>query len=348
MAQTYTAAIIGCGRMGGSIDDEVRNSPGIIFPYSHAGTYQACPRTTLVAASDVLDDKLHPFCRRWEIPHAYSDFRELIEREQPDIISVTTRPASHREIVVYAAEHGVRAIWCEKPLCCSMAEADSMVAACEQHGVKFNLGVNRRYSSVYREARRLIADGIIGGQRTVIGHCAGSALWSHTHAADLLLLLAGDAPVEYVQGTVGADESDYADNQIELDPAVDSAYLRFAGGVHGYLLATLGYEWEVTGTTGKLRLLNDGQAAELRLQNGTSKRLESVTPPVFEYTSSALNCLNDLVAALDTSGATKGNVQLARRSQEVIMGIIASHGQHGARVTLPLANRDLYVGKRDW
>lgn len=348
MAHTYSAAIIGCGRMGGSIDDEVRHSTSIIFPYSHAGTYRACPRTTLVAASDVLDDKLHAFCQRWNIPRPYADFRELIDREQPEVISVTTRPASHRAIVVYAAEHGVKAIWCEKPLCCSMAEADAMVAACEQHGVKFNLGVNRRYSTVYREARRLVAEGIVGEQRTVIGHCAGSALWSHTHASDLLLLLAGDRNVEYVQGTVGADEADYADNQVEIDPSIDSAYVRFAGGIHGYLLATLGYEWEVTGTTGKLRLLNDGQTVELRRTGGAEKQLEVVSPPPFERTSSALNCLNDLVAALDSGGATQGNVQLARRSQEMIMGIIASHGQQGARVALPLANRDFYVGKRDW
>jgi predicted dehydrogenase len=348
MANTYTAAIIGCGRMGGSIDDEVRNNSSIIFPYSHAGTYQASPRTTLVAASDVLEDKLHAFCQRWEIPHPYTDFRELIDREQPEIISVTTRPGSHREIVVYAAEHGVKAIWCEKPLCCSMAEADAMVDACERNGVKFNLGVNRRYSSVYREARRLVAGGIVGEQRTVIGYCAGSALWSHTHAADLLLLLAGDRTVEYVQGTVGADEADFADNHVEVDPSVDSAYVRFSGGIHGYLLATLGYEWEVTGTTGKLRMLNDGQSLELRQHGGAGKQLEVVPAPPVERTSSALNCLTNLVDALDTGGDTQGNVQLARRSQELIMGIIASHGLHGARVALPLANRDLYVGKRDW
>ena len=58
----------------------------------------------------------------------------MIERENPEIISVTTRPGSHREIVVFAAEHGVKGIWCEKPLCCSMAEADAMVAACEKNG----------------------------------------------------------------------------------------------------------------------------------------------------------------------------------------------------------------------
>jgi predicted dehydrogenase len=229
-----------------------------------------------------------------------------------------------------------------------MAEADAIVAACERHGVKFNLGVNRRYSTVYREARRLIGDGLVGQLQTVIGHCAGSALWSHTHASDLLLLLAGDPEVEFVQGTVRAPVEDFDDNHVDVDPSIDAAYVRMATGVHGYLLATIGYEWEVTGTKGKLRFFNDGMAAELRLQGGPGKQLEPAPAPVFQRTSSALNCLNDLIAALDGDRDTAGNVRLARRSQEIIMGIIASHGQGGARVPLPLANRDLYVGKRDW
>jgi predicted dehydrogenase len=314
MGAQYRAAIIGCGRMAGSIDDEVRDYPAIIFPYSHAGTYRACDRATLVAASDVIEDKLRDFCARWEIPRGYRDYRELIERERPDVVSVTTRPATHREIVLFAAEHGVKGIWCEKPLCCSMDEADSMVEACRQHGVKLNLGTNR----------------------------------SHTHASDLLLLLAGDPAVDYVQGTVGADVADYADDRVEIDPPIYSAYVRFADGLHGYLLATIGYDWEVTGSTGKLRTLNDGQSVELRRQAGKWKQLETAPPPDLPDASSALACLEDLVEAIETGRETKGNVELARRSQEIIMAIIASHGQNGARVALPLANRRLYVGKQDW
>src|SRR5215470_13722575 len=154
----HTAAIVGCGRMAGSIDDEVRNYPAINFPYSHAGTYQACPRTRLVAAADVIEDKLQAFCHRWDIPRGYRDYRELIEAERPEIVSVTTRLGTHQEIVVFAAEHGVKGIWCEKPLCCSMAEADAMVEACERNGVKFNLGVNRRYDPWYRALTGLAAN----------------------------------------------------------------------------------------------------------------------------------------------------------------------------------------------
>ena len=348
MAREYRAAIVGCGRIAGSIDDEVRDYSRIIFPYSHAGTYQACGRTRLVAAADVVEDKLREFRARWDIPQGYTDYREMIERERPEIISVTTRPATHREIVVFAAEHGVKGIWCEKPLCCSMAEADAMVEACEKHGVAFNLGANRRYGPLYRRLRALIEEGVVGELRAIVSYGASSALWGHTHTSDLLLMLAGDPAVDYVQGTVGAEVDDYADNRVDVDPVVHSAYVRFATGVHGYLLATIGYDWEVTGSTGKLRALNDGGTIELRQQTGKWKQLEPQAPPDLPDGSGALACLEDLVEALETGRETLGPIELARRSQELVLAIVASHGRGGARVPLPLDNRALYVGKRDW
>ena len=44
------------------------------------------------------------------------------------------------EIVVFSAEHGGRAIYAEKAMAASLDEADVMVAACEEHGVSFNMG----------------------------------------------------------------------------------------------------------------------------------------------------------------------------------------------------------------
>ena len=44
------------------------------------------------------------------------------------------------EIVVFSAAHGGRAIYAEKAMAASLDEADVMVAACEEHGVSFNMG----------------------------------------------------------------------------------------------------------------------------------------------------------------------------------------------------------------
>ena len=50
--KTYRAAVIGCGRMGGFIDNEVIGTPGFYPPYSHGGGFYTSERTDLVACSD--------------------------------------------------------------------------------------------------------------------------------------------------------------------------------------------------------------------------------------------------------------------------------------------------------
>ena len=59
MAKTYKVCLIGCGRMGATIDDEVRDRPHsyLWLPYSHAAGYVAVESTELVAVSDVVQEK---------------------------------------------------------------------------------------------------------------------------------------------------------------------------------------------------------------------------------------------------------------------------------------------------
>ena len=64
----------------------------MILPYCHAGGYLDYPGTEMVAACDIDEERLNNALARWHIPRGYTDFRECIRQEQPDIISVTTRP----------------------------------------------------------------------------------------------------------------------------------------------------------------------------------------------------------------------------------------------------------------
>ena len=56
MPRTYRACLIGCGRMGATIDDEVEGRPDrdLWQPFSHAAAAVACDRTDLVAVADVV------------------------------------------------------------------------------------------------------------------------------------------------------------------------------------------------------------------------------------------------------------------------------------------------------
>jgi predicted dehydrogenase len=330
--------------MGGTIDDEMRGHPYYVLPHTHAGACRAVEQIHLVAAADVVEEKVKVLCERYEVPRGYTDYREMIETERPDLLCIATRPVNHQEIIVFAAERGVRAMYCEKPLCCSMAEADALRAACEEHGVKFNYGTNRRFMPLFWKMREIIDGGGIGNLQSVTALNSSVAQWGLTHAADMLLYLAQDAEIEFVQGHIACDEADFEDNRLDTDPPIHLGYVQFRSGVRGYVVTGMGYEFEVSGSAGRLRTLNDTGALSYRHVHGERNLLAELPAPHYAHESGTINALRDLVRALDTDGDTLGNVTLACRSQEMIIGFVESHRQGGARVALPLENRELYVG----
>jgi predicted dehydrogenase len=243
----------------------------------------------------------------------------------------------------------VPAIYCEKPLCCSMAEADRMAAACERHGVRFNYGTQRRFNPVYRRLRRAIDEGAVGKPQAIIGHCGvGAALWGHTHAADMLLFLAGDGEIEFVQGAVNCRDDQWDGDRLTVDPGIALGYARFRNGVHAYLVAAAGYEFEISGTEGTLRTLNDGLGIQWRRAKEPWRLLEEEPFPEVQRESGTVGGIRELVAALDTGGDTTGGIQLARRSMEMVLGFVASQRRGGAQVPLPLADRSLAVRPDGW
>ena len=160
----------------------------------------------------------------------------------------------------------------------------------------------------------------------------------------LLLYLAQDAEIDFVQGHIECDEADFDGEHLMTDPPVHMGYVQFANDVRGHVVSGIGYEFEVSGSKGRLRTVNDIEALiHRRLED--HKTLSELPRPPYERVSGTVNAIRDLVQALNTDGETMGNLPLACRSQEMVIGFCESHRQEGARVSLPLANRELYVGK---
>lgn len=346
---SYRAALIGCGRIGVTIDDEVEEKPNTVLPFSHAGGYAECDRVELVAAADIDEEQLRTARERYDIPRGYADYREMIDEEAPDIVSVATRPAPHRDMVCYAAEHGVPAIYCEKPLCRSMNEADEMQEACHDNGVHFNLGTVRRYIDVYQTARALVRDGELGEPQAIVGEVgASSTMWGHSHAVDMLSFLNGDTAVDWVQGEADFDEEDLEGDRLMIDPTLRSACVGFANGVRGYLTQSGGWEFTVDGADGKLRILNDGYDTNLRYRHGEWNILEEDHFPDTSLGSGPLGCIQELVAALDGEGTTSGAIDAAVQGHEMCLGLLESQRRGGKRVELPLDNREFQVAPEHW
>src|ERR687885_766673 len=124
----YRVALIGLGRIASTIDDEVQRYPSILLPYAHMACYREIPAVEVVAGADPFPEQREAFRRRWGLERLYDDHRAMLKRERPDIVSVCTSAGPRPGVVADCARAGVRAIFAEKPLAFSLAEADAMIA----------------------------------------------------------------------------------------------------------------------------------------------------------------------------------------------------------------------------
>ena len=339
--KTYRSAVIGCSRMGAFIDNEVMGNLGIKLPYSHAAGFYAEERTDLIACSDLRAEVMEVFGKRYNVPkeRQYINYQELIEKEQPDIVSVATQPEQRAEIVIHAAEHNVKAIYAEKAMAASMDQADAMVEAVERNGVFFNLGTNRRWDAGFDTMKEIIDSGELGALKTLIVYSNGTLFNTASHNFDLLLRLNSDQPASWVSAHLPNGEGIF-DGEIVSEDPVAHGMIQFQNGVTAYaLLSPRSSEWEAICDKGSLTCLNNGWRWNICRQTaipGWGASFASDRFPEFENTSSTANLIKDLVHALDTGEPTRGGVRVAHASTELIFAFMESHLQNGARVDLPL------------
>jgi predicted dehydrogenase len=341
---TYRAGILGLGRMGSTIDEEVKDYPAFPLPYSIAGACQASECLGLVAGSDLLPEKREAFAERWGVRAVYEDFREMIRQEGLDLVAICTKGENHAELAVAVAEAGVPMIYLEKAMACSMVEADKVLHACQANGVAFNTGVLRRFDNRYHKLRELIEQGAIGQPRAAVHYAGSSLLHGHIHSLDTILYLLGDPPAATVWGELRPRELAFENNRLGQDPSA-IYHVEFEGGVEAWTVPAGNWDFEVIGTEGRVRMLNNGQDAEMHQSRQVSEKRSKHVPvpvPAVEPYSSTQFCLEDLVRAYETGEPSLGNVEVTHRCTEICFCIAESH-RTGKRISPPLANRELYV-----
>ena len=70
--------------------------------------------------------------------HTYDNYEKVIEDERFDIISVVSNGPTHTEIVIRAAEAGIKNIFCEKPIATNLRDAQKVIESCHKHKSRFN------------------------------------------------------------------------------------------------------------------------------------------------------------------------------------------------------------------
>ena len=351
--EKYRVGIIGLGRMGSTIDDEGHTQ----LPYSIAAATKASPHLELVTGADVIEDKRSAFSERWGVEAVYEDFREMVALEKPDLVAVCTaaclpKPANaspgpdhrddaHADLTVALTAIGVPMLYVEKAMASSMQRADEVLEAVSRSGAQFNTGVLRRFDNRYAMVRDAVAAGAIGQVQAVVHYAPSSLMHGHIHSIDTISFLIGDPTIEAVRGELLPRDMGFLGRHIDHDPGA-TYQLRFAGNIEAYTVPAGHWEFEVLGSEGCIRLLNNGAAAVLRKANGKAgweeEPLQFVTPQ-----SPVISCLEDLVQSRTTGRPTLGNVQLTHHITEACIGVAESHQQGGVWVEPPLSARDLYI-----
>jgi predicted dehydrogenase len=119
-------------------------------------------RPSLVAVADsATDDRLGIAVDTYGFRDAYTDWSELIARDDIDAVSVTGPNFIHRDVAVAAAEAG-KHVWVEKPAGRNVAETRAIYEAVRAAGVQSAVGFNYRNVPAVQLARQLIIDGRLG------------------------------------------------------------------------------------------------------------------------------------------------------------------------------------------
>ena len=359
--KTYRVAIIGLGRMGSIIDEE---SPDLA-PFSIAACCRAMDRLELVAGSDLVQGRREAFGEKWGVTALYADYLEMIEKERPDLVAVTTRgtsllkPAdrapsrdfredSHAELGARVAEAGVPMIYVEKAISCTVRGADSLLEACRKNGTVFNSGVLRRFCSWADVTKEAIERGDIGEPTAVVHYGGRSLMHNHVHSIDTVSYLLGDPEIVAVRGELHPRDLKISDNRLDEDPNA-TFHIVFANGVEAYSVPGGPAETEVVGTENSIRAANtlnsNDATVHLRASAGSNRKpvWKSIPVPPIPGGSSVVVCLDDLVDSYESGRPAKANIEVSHHVAEALLTVAESHRQGGAWIELPVENRDLYV-----
>ena len=340
----FRVGIIGCGRMASTIEDEVQGPRrgGLILPYCHAGGYMEVEETEMVAACDIAEDKLDTFMERWNVPRGYHDFRQLIDKEKPDILSITTRPEQHAEAMIYGAENGVKGMYAEKPLCCSLAEADAIKDAFQRNNVFLEFGPMRRNWAGYRQARQIAESGQLGAIKSVLGF-SGNSIGGHF--LDTLLYLLDDPEPISISGTLGELYNAEGDNNnlhFVQDTPILSAFIKFENGTSLHAAATgINSEYELVCQEGIIRIQNDGESIQVRQKNQSAYDPIEVAP--IEPWSGTVQKIHELAKSIKTGTPGISNLRATMLGTEIGFGLYESHLQGGIAIQPPIPHRERWV-----
>ena len=146
MPETIGVGIIGAGGIARGI---------------HIPAYQKLANVRVVAVSDPVKASRDGAAEQFGIENAYTDFHQMLARDDIHAVSVTTPNFLHAEATIAALEAG-KHVLCEKPLAMNAVEGEAMCEAARRTGNKLMCGFNYRFSPQVQCLKRFAQSGAFG------------------------------------------------------------------------------------------------------------------------------------------------------------------------------------------
>ena len=336
----YRVGVIGCG------DNTKKTGPeGFAMAWRHGAAYRSLPeQCEIVACADLIEKNAKAFANEFGCKVIYSDYRKMLANEDLDIVSICTWMHLHAEMTIAAAEAGVKAIHCEKPMATTWGDAKRMTQMCDQQGVQLTFDHQRRFGAPFVMAKEMLRSGEIGETR-ILQFGQGNLYDTGTHFIDMLSYFNGETPAKWVIAQI-----DYREPNLIFGADHEGqawASWEYSNGVMGMAAtgpssAIVGAVNRIVGTEGvieigvqsekqiPLRIKRDGQAD----WEVVDTKGESIHGPGFYERAFA-----DIIDSLATGRESQLSARRALIATEIIFACWES-SRRRARVDLPLDAED--------
>ena len=137
--------IIGCGRIS----------------KNHLDAVSQIPEADFVAAADILPEKLQFVSEHYGIKSLYTDYLEMLEKENLDAVSICTPSGMHPNMGIDVANHKINVLT-EKPMAINIEAADRLIQACDANKVKLFVVKQNRLNSTMQLLKRAVDSGRFG------------------------------------------------------------------------------------------------------------------------------------------------------------------------------------------
>ena len=341
-------ALVGCGRISPNHIAAAQNN-----------------KLDIIAICDVdkscMEDKVVKF-KLSDAVKQYTDYKEMIEKEKPELVAICTESGKHAEVALFCIEHGCNCI-IEKPIALSIKDADAIISASIKHHVKVSACHQNRFNKsvqIIREAIDMNRFGKLFYGAAHIRWCRdheyydraswrgtweqdGGALMNQCiHNIDLLRWMMG-SEIDTVVGMTDRLNHNY----IEAED-VGIAIIRFKNGSYGLIDGTtdiypsnleetlyiFGEKGTVKAGGQSVNIIEEWKFADLLDNPKTVKeRFQENPPNIYGYGHTPLYA--DVINAIENDRQPYVTAMEGKKALELVLAIYKSAAE-GRAVKLPL------------